>query len=753
MIGLSIGAMNTSVAFSEVNQNGKLISDIILSETSSRIIPSTLAYSKSHRMIGDHAMLTIRKHMNSTFLYINRLIGMKFNSEFGKIEISHMLTDLEFSETEDGELFYKIFLNKQESYLSTDSLLTAYINKIKNDLILNLHKKECLAMTVGVPDFMTLNQTEVVLRAIKASDIENFNIINESTAITLYYGYNRYKSLFVEAEKNNQLVINPNAIKYVMFLDLGHSKASFILSEFRPKYFRVLNVETNPFLGGREMDKLVFIHLCLIFYNQTKVDISNNKKSAIKLMEQITRARKVLTANQEVQISIDCLFEDYDFSYVLKRREFESLIKPQLDTFSEGLAKFYKNSMNMIDKAVSGIEMAGDCMRIPIIQNLVKEATGKELQKSVINDEAVSKGCSLYTALVNNVLPLQSFQGIFNFNPYSIVYNFDDTKNTNFLVKRGESIPATKNIEIDLVKRNDKIFRIAFFYLKFETEFILNSYDVIMELNINLEELLNVNKLSLKNIPDCKLFVEIMVDNSGKVHFQKIKLSNNNILTVDMNILCLNPKLGKVNAFPNTLIKTFADDIKLLESLKKIEKEHFTQDEHIKELHIKKNQLESNVYKLRNKYLEKEKEYEKLYNPQAIGTTQTRSVLERLNSVENALQGPSSEGFELHHLETVDSKVKEIEKFLSRKTSEDKTKKRKSQIYVDFNDRLHYFSGLVDEEYVKILGGKSSKFDQKTVDLISEILSKYRIVLEHSEDNDLKNLKDNFEKEMKKYFK
>jgi molecular chaperone DnaK (HSP70) len=753
MIGLSIGAMNTSVAFSEVNQNGKLISDIILSETSSRIIPSTLAYSKSHRMIGDHAMLTIRKHMNSTFLYINRLIGMKFNSEFGKREISHMLTDLEFSETEDGELFYKIFLNKQESYLSTDSLLTAYINKIKNDLILNLHKKECLAMTVGVPDFMTLNQTEVVLRAIKASDIENFNIINESTAITLYYGYNRYKSLFVEAEKNNQLVINPNAIKYVMFLDLGHSKASFILSEFRPKYFRVLNVETNPFLGGREMDKLVFIHLCLIFYNQTKVDISNNKKSAIKLMEQITRARKVLTANQEVQISIDCLFEDYDFSYVLKRREFESLIKPQLDMFSEGLAKFYKNSMNMIDKAVSGIEMAGDCMRIPIIQNLVKEATGKELQKSVINDEAVSKGCSLYTALVNNVLPLQSFQGIFNFNPYSIVYNFDDTKNTNFLVKRGESIPATKNIEIDLVKRNEKIFRIAFFYLKFETEFILNSYDVIMELNINLEELLNVNKLSLKNIPDCKLFVEIMVDNSGKVHFQKIKLSNNNILTVDMNILCLNPKLGKVNAFPNTLIKTFADDIKLLESLKKIEKEHFTQDEHIKELHIKKNQLESNVYKLRNKYLEKEKEYEKLYNPQAIGTTQTRSVLERLNSVENALQGPSSEGFELHHLETVDSKVKEIEKFLSRKTSEDKTKKRKSQIYVDFNDRLHYFSGLVDEEYVKILGGKSSKFDQKTVDLISEILSKYRIVLEHSEDNDLKNLKDNFEKEMKKYFK
>jgi molecular chaperone DnaK (HSP70) len=753
MIGLSIGAMNTSVAYSEVNQNGKLISDIILSETSSRTIPSTIAYSKSHRMIGDHAMLTIRKHMNATFLNINRLIGMKANSEYGKREINHMLTDLQFSETEDGELLYKIFLNQQESFLSTDSLLTGYINKIKNDLIINLHKKECVAITVGLPDFMTVNQTEVVSRALKASEIENFNIINESTAITLYYGYNRYKTLFVEGEKDNQLVINPNAVRYIMFLDLGHSKASFILSEFRPQYFRVVNVETHPFLGGREMDKLIFNHLCGVFYKQTKVDISNNKKSAIKLMEQITRARKVLTANQEVQISIDCLFEDYDFSYMLKRSEFEGLIKPQLDLFSEGLSKFYKNSMNMIDKAVNGIEMAGDCMRIPIIQNLVKEATGKDLQKSVINDEAVSKGCSLYTALVNNVLPLQSFQGVFNYNPYSIVYNFDDTKNSNFLVKRGESIPATKNIEIDLNQQKDKIARIAFFYLKFETEFILNTYDVIMELDINIEELFSVNKLSLKNIPEGKLLLEVMIDNSGKVHFQKIKLTNNNTLTVDMNVLCLNPKLGKVNLHQYTLIKRYADDIKLLENLKKIEKEHFTQDEHIKELHIKKNQLESNVYKLRNKYLEKEKEYEKLYNPQATGTTQTRSVLERLNSVENALQGSSSEGFEIHHLETVDSKVKEIEKFLSRKTSEDKTKKRRSSAYLEFNDRLHYFSGLVDEEYVKILGGKPSRFDQKTVDLISEILSKYRMVLEHSEDKDLRTLRDNFEKEMKKYFK
>ena len=39
MLGLNIGSMNTSVAYSECNNSGKLITDIILSETSSRTIP------------------------------------------------------------------------------------------------------------------------------------------------------------------------------------------------------------------------------------------------------------------------------------------------------------------------------------------------------------------------------------------------------------------------------------------------------------------------------------------------------------------------------------------------------------------------------------------------------------------------------------------------------------------------------------------------------------------------------------------
>ena len=745
MIGINIGAMNTSIAYSEINQNGKLISDVILSETSARTIPSCIGYSKSHRMIGEHALFTIRKHFTSTFMHLSRIIGMK-PSDYSTKELDHMLTDIIYKQDQDDEFVYKIPpMISDEVYLKSESILAAFINKIKNDLIISTHKKQCGAFTIGVPDFMTIGQIEALGRAMRIAEIDNYNIINESSAITLYYGYNRYKNLFIESDNK----INPNVTRYILFVDVGHSKTSFIVSEFKPQYFRVVNADSDCYLGGRDMDKLLFTHLSAVFYKQTKIDITSNKKSAIRLMEQITKARKILTGNQETVISIDCLYEDYDFSYVLKRTEFESLVKPLLDRFATSLSNFYKTSLDKIDKAIFAVEMAGELMRTPCLQMIVKEVTGKELQKTIIVDEAISKGCSLYTALMNNALPLQSFNGVYHFNSYSIVFNVNNEHNSNFLIKKGEPIPSNKIITIYLNDLKEKILRLCFYYLKIETEFIINGCDSITEINVNIEEMLKINNLNLKSITDGKLLIEIMVDNSGKIHLQNMKIGEM-LLKLDMNVLCMNPSKENIQMFKHPLIKNRVEDIKIVDTLKKIEAAYFKQDEHIKELHIKKNLLESNVYKLKNKYLEKEKEYEKLHHPMDINQVQEpRSIRDRLESVEQALQG--SDTVDMAHLENVVVKLKEIEKAMTKKSTEGT--KNRSNLYWDFDDRLKYYTNLIDQEYSKILQGVKGRFEQKGIDLVSEILSRYRMILEASEEKDIKKHLDNFEHEMKRYFK
>ena len=76
MIGINIGSLNSSVSLGKVIPSQSLFkSELLFSDTSLRTCPSIVAYTSTHRLIGDQASLIIKKNMNSSFQNINRLIG------------------------------------------------------------------------------------------------------------------------------------------------------------------------------------------------------------------------------------------------------------------------------------------------------------------------------------------------------------------------------------------------------------------------------------------------------------------------------------------------------------------------------------------------------------------------------------------------------------------------------------------------------------------------------------------------------
>ena len=70
--------------------------------------------------------------------------------------------------------------------------------------------------------------------------MKKINIINESSAITMYYGYKRYKDMFV----SNKTKVDKTIKKNVIFIDIGYSKTTFIFSTFNYAYFKVKYVKT-----------------------------------------------------------------------------------------------------------------------------------------------------------------------------------------------------------------------------------------------------------------------------------------------------------------------------------------------------------------------------------------------------------------------------------------------------------------------------------------------------------------------------
>ncbi len=59
--------------------------------------------------------------------------------------------------------------------------------------------------------------------------------------------------------------------------------------------------------------------------------------------------------------------------------------------------------------------MAGDLMRTPVLQNIVKKITNLDVSKGIIIDECPSLGVSLYGAYINDKFPLPKFEGIASF--------------------------------------------------------------------------------------------------------------------------------------------------------------------------------------------------------------------------------------------------------------------------------------------------------------------------------------------------
>jgi heat shock protein 4 len=93
----------------------------------------------------------------------------------------------------------------------------------------------------------------------------------------------------------------------------------------------------------------------------------NYPKAKLRILDAIERMRKVLSANTEASINIECLLEDEDMSYTLTREEFEGLIKDSCHKIQDTLNGL-KDMLNKKGIKYSDVEIIGGGSRIPIVQ-------------------------------------------------------------------------------------------------------------------------------------------------------------------------------------------------------------------------------------------------------------------------------------------------------------------------------------------------------------------------------------------------
>jgi len=266
------------------------------------------------RLFAEIAKQKQKKNLTNTVFYFNRYIGLKPNWDIYNLEKNYIPNLIEIENVKDENSIYFKFLYKNENlFLSPESILCSYINKIKQVI---KQKTEIFSITFAIPDYFTIHEIESLSNTIKIGDIvESCNFIRESSAITLYYGLNK-KDTMLDKDQ------------VVLFVDIGHSKCSLTISQFSKNGLFVRECLSERFCGTRDIDLLLLKFIAEIIYNKHKIDIFNNKKTLIEVNEFVIKARKALSSAKTADLIIDYLTDDISFDYSLTREQFEKIASP-----------------------------------------------------------------------------------------------------------------------------------------------------------------------------------------------------------------------------------------------------------------------------------------------------------------------------------------------------------------------------------------------------------------------------------------
>ena len=258
------------------------------------------------------------------------------------------------------------------------------LQKLKTDAEAYLGRKVSDAV-VTVPAYFNDSQRQATKDAGKIAGLNVLRIVNEPTAAALSYGLDN-------THDHNILVF-----------DFGGGTFDVSVLELGDGIFEVKSTSGNNHLGGDDIDEILINWLAEEFKKENNVDLKDDKTALQRLKEGAEKAKIELSSAQKATINLPFItatdLGPKHLNIELTRAKFEDLISDvlkKLEGPTKQAIKDAKLGPNGLDKVI----LVGGSTRIPAVQRMVKEITGKEGDKSVNPDEAVALGAAVQAGIL-----------------------------------------------------------------------------------------------------------------------------------------------------------------------------------------------------------------------------------------------------------------------------------------------------------------------------------------------------------------
>jgi len=367
IIGIDLGTTNSCVA---VMEGGEPV--VIQNSEGGRTTPSVVAFTKDgERLVGQIAKRQAVTNPKNTVYSIKRFMGRRYN------EVEREIEEVPYQVIRGKNDVARVKAGDKE--YSPQEISAMILQKMRQTAEDYIGQKVTEAV-ITVPAYFNDSQRQATKEAGEIAGLTVKRIINEPTAASLAYG--------LDKKKDEKIAV----------FDLGGGTFDISILEIGDGVFEVKSTNGDTHLGGDDFDQRIIDWMVDEFLKQEGVDLSKDAMALQRLKEAAEKAKCELSTVTQTDINLPFITATNTgpkhLNMTLTRSKFEQLCDDLFQRVVKPCETALKDaglSANNIDEVV----LVGGSIRMPKVQQIVKDIFGKDPHKGVNPDEVVAVGAAI----------------------------------------------------------------------------------------------------------------------------------------------------------------------------------------------------------------------------------------------------------------------------------------------------------------------------------------------------------------------
>ncbi len=376
ILGIDLGTTNSVMAVMEAGQP-----TVIPNAEGSRTTPSVVAFTKTgERLVGITAKRQAVVNPENTIYSIKRLMGRRYDDPETQKTKEMVPYEIVPGPNDDARVRVPV----TGKVYTPQEISAMILGKLKRDAEAYLGE-EVKQAVITVPAYFNDSQRQATKDAGQIAGLEVLRIINEPTAAALAYGLDKKQD------------------ETILVFDLGGGTFDVSILEVGEGVIEVKATNGDTHLGGDDWDERIVQWMIDEFKKEQGIDLSQDRQALQRLREAAEKAKIELSSVMQTEINLPFITADSTgpkhLQMTLTRAKFEQLTADLVERCKGPFFAALKDA-GLEAQDLDEVVLVGGSTRMPMIQDLVRELTGKEPHKGVNPDEVVAIGAAIQAGVL-----------------------------------------------------------------------------------------------------------------------------------------------------------------------------------------------------------------------------------------------------------------------------------------------------------------------------------------------------------------